>query len=62
MVFSGHVLSDSRFHETGKRRQHVDRWINVSVVKLTINVNLTLGNVTSQIRDRMGDIYREKKG
>ena len=29
----------------------------LSVVKLSVHVNLTLRNVTRQIRDRMGDIY-----
>lgn len=29
MVLSGHSFSNSRFHQPGKRGQHIDRWVNL---------------------------------
>ena len=57
MVLSRHSFSNGRFHETRKGRKHIDGWIDVPVVQLTIDVDLSFGNVASQIGDRMGDIW-----
>jgi len=43
-------------HETGQGRQHIDWGIDVLLVHVLIDVDLTLGNVTSKIGDRMSDI------
>lgn len=58
MVTTSHVLTDSRLHETRQRWQDVDRWVDLSVVQLTIYVDLSFRDVTSKIRNRMGNIYR----
>lgn len=75
MVFTRHSLTNSGFHQTGKRRQHIDWWINLnhrfyfgvrnaltarktnlSVVELTIYVDLSFGNVSSKIRNGVSNI------
>lgn len=56
MVLSGHALTDGRFHKTRQRGKHVDGWVDVLVVQLTLNVNLALCNVASKIGDGMCDI------
>lgn len=61
MIFPGHALADSRFHETRERWKYVYRRIDLSVMKLPVNVNLTLSNIASQIRNRMSNIYKGNK-
>ena len=56
MVLAGHALSDGRLHETAERGQHVDGRVDLPVVQLAVHVDLTLGDVASQIGDRMGDV------
>lgn len=56
MVLTGHALADGRLHQTRQRWQHVDWWVDLSVVQLTIDVDLALGNVTGQIGNGMGNI------
>lgn len=56
VVLTGAALTDSGLHQTGQRRQHVNGWPDTLVVKLTINEDLTLGNVTSQIGNGVSDI------
>ena len=48
--------SDSGLHESGEGGEDVDWWVNLSVVQVTVNEDLTLGNVPSQVGDGMGDI------
>jgi len=48
--------SNSRLHESGERGEHVDWWVDLSVVEISVNEDLSLGNVTSQIWDGMSDI------
>jgi len=57
VILSGKLLSDSRLHESGKRGQDVDGRVDLPVVELTIDEDLALCDITSQIRDRMGDIW-----
>ncbi|KAF1747742.1 hypothetical protein GCK72_024208 [Caenorhabditis remanei] len=52
MVFSCHALSNSGLHETGKRWEYVEWWVDKTIVELTIDVDLSLSNVSSQIWDR----------
>ena len=56
MVFSGISLTDTILHQTGQRRQYVDRWIDRLSVKLSIQNDLTFGDIPGQVRDRVGDI------
>ena len=45
MVFSGHAFTDGRFHQSWERWQHIDWWINLAIMNLTINVNLAFCDV-----------------
>lgn len=56
MILTGHALTDGRLHETRERGKNVDRGVDTLVVELTVNEDLALGNVTSQIGDRVGDV------
>uniref|UniRef100_A0A182QVN8 Uncharacterized protein n=1 Tax=Anopheles farauti TaxID=69004 RepID=A0A182QVN8_9DIPT len=56
VVLAGHALADGGLHQTRQRRQHVHRRVDLTIVQLTVDVDLTLGNVTGQIGNRMGDI------
>jgi hypothetical protein len=56
VVLPGHVLTDGRLHQTRQRWQHVHWWVDLPVVQLPVNVDLTLGDVTGQIGDWMGDV------
>lgn len=56
MILPGHSLADGRLHETRQRWQNVDWWVDLSVMQLTVYVYLSLGNVTSQIGNWMGNI------
>lgn len=54
VVLARHALADGGLHETRQRRQHVDRRVDLPVVKLTIDVDLALSDVSRQIGNRMG--------
>jgi len=56
VILSSKLLSDSRLHESGKRGQDIDRGVDLLVVELTIDEDLALCDITSQIRDRVGNI------
>lgn len=56
VVHSSKALADSALHETREGREHVDWWVDLSVVQLAINEDLALGDVASQVGDGMGDI------
>ena len=56
MIFSGISLTDTILHQTGQRRQYVDRWINRLSVKLSVQNDLTFGDIPGQVRNRVGDI------
>ena len=56
MILSGVTLTDTILHQSGQRRQNIDRRINCLAVKLTVQNDLTLGDVSGQVRDRVGDI------
>ena len=51
-----HSLANGRLHKSRQRREHVDGRIDLPVVDLPVDVDLTLRNVARQIRDRMGDV------
>jgi hypothetical protein len=56
VILSGELLSDSRLHKSRKGWQDVDGRVDLLVVELTINEDLAFCDITSQIRDRVGDI------
>lgn len=56
VIATGELLANSRLHETRKRWKDVDWWVDTLVVQLTVNEDLTLGNVTSKIGNRVSDI------
>ena len=45
VVLAGHALADSALHETGQRRQHVDRRVDLTVLQLPVDVDLALRDV-----------------
>jgi hypothetical protein len=58
VILTGHALTNGGLHETRERRKDVDRRVDTLVVKLTVNEDLALGNVTGQIGDGVSNIYR----
>lgn len=56
MILPSTALTDGRFHQTRQRRKDVNGRADTLVVELAVNEDLTLSNVTSQIRNRVGDI------
>ena len=70
MIFPCHPFTNCRFHQTGQRWEHVDWRIDLigfnfnsndisylSILQLSININLAFSNITSQIRNRMSNIF-----
>jgi len=57
VVFAGVALADGGLHETGEGGEDVDGWVDTTVVKRAVDEDLTFGNVSSQVRDRMCDIW-----
>ena len=58
VVATGELLTDGRLHETGQGGQDVDGRVDTLVVKLTVNEDLALGDVTGKIGNGVGDICR----
>lgn len=56
VILPGKLLSDSTLHQSRQRGQNVDRRVDLPVVELTVDKDLTLGNVSSQIGDGVGDV------
>lgn len=52
----GSVLFNGFLHETRKRRKDVDGRVDLFIMKLSINEDLSFRNVASKIRNRVGDI------
>jgi hypothetical protein len=57
MILSRHTLTNGGLHQTGKRWKDIDGRIYLSVVQLTINKDLSLCDISRQIRNRVGNIY-----
>lgn len=60
MVFTGELFADSTLHETRQGRENVDGRVYLPIVQLAVDKDLALGNVASQVRDRVSNIYRSK--
>ena len=56
MINSGHAFTNGRFHESGEGWEHVDGRIDLSVVQVSVNKDLSLGDIPSEIGDGMSDI------
>ena len=54
MIFS--VLFNGLLHQPGEGGEHVDGRVDLLVVKLPVNENLSLSDVTSQVRNGMSDV------
>ena len=54
MVLS--VLFNGFLHETGERGEDVDRRVDLLVVELPVDEDLSFGDVACQIGNGMGDI------
>lgn len=57
VVLSSELLADSRLHESGQGGQDVDRGVDLLVVELTIDEDLSLCDIARQIRNRVGDVW-----
>ncbi len=56
MILPGKALADAVLHQPGKRGQHADGRIEPLLVHIPIEHNLSFGDISGQVRDRMGDI------
>ena len=54
MIFS--ILFDGLLHETGQGGQHVDGRVDLFVVQLSVDEDLSFGDVACQIGNGMGDV------
>jgi hypothetical protein len=57
MILPRQLLTNGTLHQTRQGWQDIDWWINLPVVQLTVDEDLALGDVTSQVRDGVRDIY-----
>ena len=62
MILPGEFLSDGGLHESGEGRENVDGRVDLSVVKLSIDEDLTLRDVSGKIGDGVGDICGKGNG
>jgi hypothetical protein len=56
VVLARHALADGALHQAGQRWQHVDGREDLFRLKLPVQVDLALRDVSGQIWDRVGDI------
>ena len=56
MVLPRHSLANGGLHETTEGRQNVDWRVDLTIVELSVDVDLPFCDVSRQIRDGMGDI------
>mmetsp|Transcript_75879 Transcript_75879/g.180300 ORF Transcript_75879/g.180300 Transcript_75879/m.180300 type:complete len:235 (+) Transcript_75879:81-785(+) len=56
VVHSGHALANTRLHQSTKRWQHIDGWVDLPVVQATVDEHLSLCDVAGEVRDRVGDV------
>ena len=56
MILTGQTRTNSTLHQTRKRGKYINRRINTTTMQTSININLTLSDITSQIRNWMGNI------
>jgi hypothetical protein len=56
MIGSGSFMSNGRLHKSTKTWKDIDRRINISIMKLSIKINLTLCDIPSKVWNRMCNI------
>ena len=56
MVPACHAVTNGRLHQTGEGGQDVDGWVDLPVVQLSVHVDLSLGDVASEIGNGVGDV------
>jgi hypothetical protein len=56
MIWSSHTFTDSTLHQSGERGEHIDRWVDTLLMHLSIDIDLTLSDISSKIWNWMGDI------
>jgi hypothetical protein len=61
VIFSGQLVAivfntNGRLHESGEGWEHINWWVDLFVVQVSVNENLTLSDISGQIWDWMGDI------
>lgn len=59
MILPCKLFADCTLHETRQRRQDIDRRIYLTIMELPVDKNLPFRYVPSEIRNGMGDIYKD---
>ena len=60
MVPACHAITNGRLHQTGEGGQDVDGRVNLPVVQLSVHVDLSLGDVASEIGNGVSDVCMEE--
>ena len=55
-MLASKLLTNGALHQTGQRGQHVDRWVYLPVVQLTVDEDLALRDVPGEIGNWVSDI------
>lgn len=61
MILPCKFFTNRALHQPRQRRQDVDRRIYLTIVQLSVNKNLSLRDVSGQIRNGMSDIYKNRQ-
>ena len=56
MVGTCEAFTDTVLHQTGQGRQNVDRRVDRLSMKLTVQYDLALGDISGKVRNRVGDV------
>lgn len=56
VVLPRQLVPDRTLHQPRQRRQHINRWVYLSVVQLSIDEYLSFGNIPCQVRNWVRDI------
>ena len=56
MILACHSLANSRLHQSRQGGKNIDGRIDLTIVELPVNVDLSFGDIASQIRNRMSDV------
>ena len=56
VILSGHAITDGSLHESRQGGQDVDGRVDASLVHVSVNVDLTLSDVSSKIWDGVSDV------
>eukprot|EP00050_Salpingoeca_kvevrii_P005899 m.286285 g.286285 ORF g.286285 m.286285 type:complete len:410 (+) comp11542_c0_seq1:188-1417(+) len=56
VILARHLVTNGRLHKTRERGQHVDGRRDLTVVQLTVNIDLALGNVARKIGNGVSDV------